>query len=163
MAGKSNGPRPDKLRYDLIPPDALEALAEVYTIGSKKYGDNDYLRGMEWSRIYGAMMRHLQLFWQGEKYDAEGFHHMAAVAWGALTLFVYSSRDLEEDDRSWCPLEVMPGLPDKEDMREWVDANLTKWENFEEEYLDKEFLPLDDDDGLLAGSPFISVGSRDAI
>jgi len=90
----------EKLRYDLLPPEALEALAEVYTIGATKYGDNNYLRGMDWNRIYGAMVRHLQAFWQGESFDKEdGQHHLAAVAWCAFTLLVYERRGIGVDNR----------------------------------------------------------------
>jgi hypothetical protein len=32
----------DKLRYDLIPPQALKALAEVLTFGANKYADNNW-------------------------------------------------------------------------------------------------------------------------
>ena len=35
-----------KLRYDLIPPRALEALAYVYTIGAAKYSDRNWEKGI---------------------------------------------------------------------------------------------------------------------
>ena len=89
-----------KLRFDLLPPEALEALVEVYTLGAAKYGDNQYLGGMAWSRIYASMMRHLQACWQGEDYDPEnGQLHLASLAWGAFTLITYMRRGLGTDDR----------------------------------------------------------------
>ena len=89
----------DKLRYDLIPPKALEELAKVYTIGAKKYGDYNWAKGMDWHRVIGAMMRHMETFRQGYSYDAEGFRHLAAVAWCAFTLMEYERRDTGRDDR----------------------------------------------------------------
>jgi len=105
MAGAAQDPtdHADKLRFDLIPPYTLERLAEVYTVGSIKYGDNDYLAGMDWHRVIGAMMRHLNQFRDGESIDPDGFHHLAAVMWGAATLMMYEKYELGKDDRELVP------------------------------------------------------------
>ncbi|MCB1466665.1 MAG: hypothetical protein KDK08_05880 [Rhizobiaceae bacterium] len=93
-----------KIRYDLIPADALHELAKVYTAGAAKYGDNNWLNGMSWSRCWGPLLRHAWKFWRGEEYDDEpggtGCHHMALVAWNAFALFVYATRRLGKDDRT---------------------------------------------------------------
>ena len=93
-----------KLRYDLIPPDALREVALVYTIGADKYGDNNYLGGLNYSRVIGAMMRHLEAFRCRESYDPDGQHHLASVAWFALTLIAYEQRGLGTDDRPYLTL-----------------------------------------------------------
>lgn len=100
MAGKASDPtdHADKLRYDLFPPSLAE-VAKVYTIGAKKYGDNDYLEGMAWSRVISAMLRHLWDWIWGKKIDEDGFHPLGAVAWGCLTLMQYEADGLGEDDR----------------------------------------------------------------
>ena len=90
-----------KLRYDLIPPYALEALAHVYTIGATKYGDDNYLHGMDWSRVGGALMRHYEAWREGEPEDQEdGQLHLASVAWCAFTLMVYDYYGIGNDDRA---------------------------------------------------------------
>jgi len=90
----------EKLRYDLIPPYALEKLAEVYTIGAKKYGDQNWRKGFAWSRIIGAMMRHLEAFRRGESVDPDdGQHPLASVMWCAATLMEFECFELGEDDR----------------------------------------------------------------
>ena len=82
----------DKLRFDLLPPKALELLAEVYTSGAKKYEDRNMEMGMSWGRVFGAAMRHLWAFWRGEDKDAEsGLYHLAHAAWCCLTLLDYVS------------------------------------------------------------------------
>ena len=43
-----------KLRYDLIPPEALEALVQVYTYGATKYAPDNWRNGIEWSRVFAA-------------------------------------------------------------------------------------------------------------
>jgi hypothetical protein len=91
-----------KLRYDLIPPEALEELARVYTIGAAKYADNGWLNEpMRWGRIYRAMIGHALKWWAGETYDqTDGQHHLSSVAWCAFSLMVYEKRHLGEDDRT---------------------------------------------------------------
>lgn len=90
----------DKLRYDLIPPDALEFLARVYTMGAKKYADRNWEKGISYSRIFGAIMRHLWAFWKGESIDTEsGLPHPAHAAWGCFALMHYMLHNADKDDR----------------------------------------------------------------
>lgn len=97
-----------KLRYDLLPDWAIEKLVEVYTIGAKKYGDHNYRKGMKWSRIIAAMMRHLSKAKRGLRYDlTDTQEHLSSVAWCALTLMEYQHYGLGEDDRL-CSIEVWP-------------------------------------------------------
>lgn len=88
-----------KIRYDLLPPDGLEALALVYTKGAEKYADRNWEKGMSWSRMIGSLARHIKAFEKGEVYDPEtGCHHMAMAAWNALGLCVYDLRGVGEND-----------------------------------------------------------------
>ncbi len=89
-----------KVRVDLLPPEAMFQLAKVYTIGADKYGDYNYMNGIKWSRIFGALLRHAWKFWAGERIDKEdGQHHLASVAWCALTLMEYERMAKKFDDR----------------------------------------------------------------
>ena len=100
MTDKGHKDDSSKLRYDLIPPHALAELARVYTIGGNKYGDDNYLKGMDWSRVYGALMRHVQAWWMGERFDGEDAQeHLASVAWCAFTLMTFESFGIGTDDR----------------------------------------------------------------
>lgn len=96
-------PRKDdagKNRYDLIPADALEELARVFTIGANKYGERNWEGGLPYGRVFAAMQRHAWAFWNGEETDPEdGQHHLASVAWGALVLLAYRQRGTGTDDR----------------------------------------------------------------
>lgn len=87
-------------RFDLLPPEALWALAEHYGKGAEKYEDHNYRRGYPWSWSYAALQRHAQAFWSGEDVDEEtGSHHLVAVAWHALTLYLFGLEHPENDDR----------------------------------------------------------------
>lgn len=89
-----------KARYDLIPPEALNELAKVYTKGAEKYGDRNWEKGMSWSRCFGSLCRHTWAFWRGEDYDEEtGCHHLAMVAWNAFAILTYYLRKTGTDDR----------------------------------------------------------------
>lgn len=89
-----------KLRWDLLPPFPMMKLVEVYSMGAGKYGDYNWRKGMAWSRIFAAMMRHAWNWWAGQKNDpVDGQHHLASVAWAALTLMQYEVDQTKFDDR----------------------------------------------------------------
>ena len=92
-----------KSGVDQIPPYILLELGEVYSFGSKKYGRGNWLLGIEWSRFYGSVLRHLLAFWMGEDYDEEShLSHLAHAMWGIAALRHFQVYDLGEDDR-WQP------------------------------------------------------------
>lgn len=94
-----------KRRFDLIPVDALEALADLYGMGAEKYGDRNWEGGFKWGRVFAAMMRHAWAWWRGETLDRQDFqHHLIAVAWCAFTLYQFDTKHDGEDDRSYTPL-----------------------------------------------------------
>jgi hypothetical protein len=89
-----------KLRWDLLPVYPMQKVVEVYSTGARKYGDYNWRKGMQWGRVYGAMMRHAWGWWGGEINDPiDGQHHLSSVAWGALTLMEYERICPEYDDR----------------------------------------------------------------
>lgn len=88
-------------RFDLIPSEALEAVARVYGTGSAKYSDRNWERGYRYGLSFAALMRHAWAWWRGEDTDNEsGESHLAHVAWHALTLMTFRSRRIGTDDRS---------------------------------------------------------------
>lgn len=90
----------DKLRFDLIAVEPLEEVAAIYTMGAKKYADNNWRKGLKWGRVFGAIMRHLWAWWRGQDLDPEsGRSHLAHAAWGCLTLMEYTKTHPELDDR----------------------------------------------------------------
>lgn len=91
----------EKIRPELFPPEAFEALCEVLTKGAKKYGDRNWEQGMSWSRIFGALMRHSWAWMRGQSYDPElKSHHMINVACNAIFLYIYETRKIGMDDRT---------------------------------------------------------------
>ena len=89
-----------KLRWDLMPDDALEKLVEVYTHGAIKYDEENWRKGMKWKRCIGSLKRHLKAFTTGEDIDADtGLMHTAQITWNALTLLWYQMEQVGDDDR----------------------------------------------------------------
>jgi len=89
-----------KPRFDLLPPEALKALAAHYGKGAEKYAARNWERGMDWCKCFASLERHSWAWMGGEDIDPEnGSHHMIAVAWNAIALFTYAMRNIGTDDR----------------------------------------------------------------
>lgn len=87
-------------RFDLIPAGALTTLARHYGIGARKYDDNQWRKGYEWSKSYAALQRHLNLWAGGQDIDEEtGSPHLAAGAWHCFTLLTFADEHPDFDDR----------------------------------------------------------------
>ncbi len=85
-----------KLRMDLIPPEFEEAVAEILTYGAQKYEDENWRKGINYKRVYGALRRHLLAWWRGEDYDNEtGFSHLWHAACNLAFLIVYEAHPSE--------------------------------------------------------------------
>ena len=89
----------DKPRLDLIPPEALIAVGEVFAYGAEKYEDWNWRKGMAHSRLVSALLRHLMAHQMGEDKDPEsGYTHLAHMACNALMLLgSYLSEDGVDD------------------------------------------------------------------
>ena len=91
----------DKPRYDLIPPEVLEALATVLSYGASKYDSRNWEKGMSWGRVYSALMRHMWAWWKGEDKDPEtGYSHLHHAITNLTFLIAYEQRKVGQDDRS---------------------------------------------------------------
>jgi hypothetical protein len=89
-----------KERFDLIPARPLFDLADVFTYGAVKYEDRNWEKGISYSRIFAAIMRHLWKWWKGENIDHESIlPHLAHAAWGCFVLLEYERTHREKDDR----------------------------------------------------------------
>ena len=91
-----------KAPYDLIPPEVLEAIAQVLGYGATAvYAPRNWEKGLRWGRVFAAMMRHLWAWWGGKNIDADsGFSHLWNAATCLSFLIAYEARGMTEwDDR----------------------------------------------------------------
>lgn len=88
-----------KLRIDLIAPEMERGLAEVLAFGANEYGDRNWERGMEWSRLYAAARRHMLKWWNKEGLDESGLSHLKHAMCDIAMLATYEERNAGIDNR----------------------------------------------------------------
>lgn len=89
-----------KPRLELLSVPAMEAIAEVMTFGAKKYAAHNWRKGFEWSRLFGAALRHLFAALRGEDKDPEsGLPHLAHAGCCVMFLLEHYLCNLGTDDR----------------------------------------------------------------
>lgn len=79
-----------KLPMDLIPPEAITAMAVRLGIGVKKHAPRNWEKGLRSTQVYAALMRHLTDWASGIDIDpdpdAEGSTHLEGVLINAAFL-----------------------------------------------------------------------------
>lgn len=89
-----------KVPMELLSPIALTKISEVLAFGAKKYQDHNWRKGLKWSRVAGAAIRHLLAWLGGEDKDVEsGLPHLAHCACCIMFLLEFSVTKPELDDR----------------------------------------------------------------
>lgn len=85
----------------LLDPVALREMARVLGHGAEKYAAHNWRKGMEWSRLYSAALRHLLASLEGEDADSEtGISHLAHAAVDLMFLLNYQLTGKGVDDRA---------------------------------------------------------------
>lgn len=89
-----------KIRMELFPSEAIEEISKVLTCGAQKYDGWNWARGMAWSRVFGATLRHLFAWAKGEDTDPEtGISHLAHAGCNICFLLYYERHHKSYDDR----------------------------------------------------------------
>ena len=84
LASKHDG---QKIQVELVPPAFIMQIAMVLGHGAKKYGANNWRKGLPWMRIYASTLRHLFAWAGGEDIDAEsGMSHLNHAATNIMFL-----------------------------------------------------------------------------
>lgn len=120
-----------------IDPDFILGIGRISEFGARKYHMRNFMMapGMEWSRVYESMLRHLFAWWGGEENDVgpdgeygptddedtnmkwSGLPHLLHVAWNVMVLYTYSRHEVYApgDDRP-STIEYAGGI-----WQEWRD------------------------------------------
>ena len=62
-------------------------LVALYTKGAEKYDARNWEKGIKFSSLFSAAMRHAWKWMGGEKYDPEdGQHHLIAACWNFFAI-----------------------------------------------------------------------------
>ena len=90
----------EKARLDLLSTPAMLGVGRVLTYGANKYAENNWRKGMKWSRLTAAALRHLFAFIGGEENDAEsGLPHLDHALCCLMFLSEYQKTGIGTDDR----------------------------------------------------------------
>ena len=88
-------PTQGKGRFDLITPFAEDRIAKWYELGSKKYADRNWEKGMPFSRYLDSAKRHINKYIKG----MEDEDHLAAACWNLMAIIHHEElKQLELDD-----------------------------------------------------------------
>lgn len=72
----------DDVRYDLITPIGLRRLAETYAEGGKRYGDDNWLKGMPAAECLNHCIKHIEQWRSGDRSE----DHLAHAAWNLFAI-----------------------------------------------------------------------------
>lgn len=100
----------EKVRLELIPPELIYGVGEILTFGAQKYAERNWEDGMKWSRVFGALMRHMWSWWGGKSGSTKNFafgdldietekSHLWHAGCCIAFLIAYEERGTGEDDR----------------------------------------------------------------
>ena len=93
----------EKPQLDLIPSSLLNAVGEILTMGARKYEPQNWRKGLKYSRVIAALMRHLNAWREGDSIDKESEKsHMWHVACNVAFLIefeMYPEKYKDFDDR----------------------------------------------------------------
>ncbi len=92
-----------KLRYDLVPVEALEEIVKVLTFGAGKYKPRNWEKGFDYGRVYAALERHMKEWWKnpGALDEDTKLSHLAHAGCCIFFLLTFEQRGMgkEFDDR----------------------------------------------------------------
>ena len=80
-----------KIRWDLLPMEALKRVATHYTNGAKKYEANNWRKGISTERFIESAFRHWAEYLLGKKDE----DHLSAVVFNVLGI-IYNEEKGEE-------------------------------------------------------------------
>lgn len=87
-------PSTGKGRFDLITPFGLARLARWYELGSQKYSERNWEKGIPFSRCFDSAMRHMNKYMMGMTDE----DHLAAACWNLLAIMHYEENGQKDLD-----------------------------------------------------------------
>lgn len=102
MSESSGGIKHDqgKPSLSILTKESLVAEARAFEYGASKYSRDNYKKGMEWSRVIDAALRHITEFNSKSDYDEESkLHHLWHAKACLAMLIYYVENKVGKDDR----------------------------------------------------------------
>lgn len=100
-----------KPMVSLVPTAPLLEVAKVLTFGASKYDAHNWRAGINYSRLYDAVLRHLLASKEGEDQDPEsGLNHLAHATCGLLFLLEYQLKNMHQFDDRFIVKKNLPSI-----------------------------------------------------
>jgi hypothetical protein len=81
----------DKPMWNLLDWEFIHEVVLVLTKGASKYSPENWKKGMNFSRPFNSLIRHVYSWWRGENNDPEtGCSHLAHACANLMFLFRYT-------------------------------------------------------------------------
>lgn len=94
---KDDGEKPD---MSLLSSIAIAKVAAVMTFGKKKYSANNWRKGLVYTRLLAAALRHIFAYLGGESKDPEtGISHLAHAMCDLMMVLEFEETRPDLDDR----------------------------------------------------------------
>lgn len=106
-----------KGRFDLVPLEALQRVAQLYERGADKYGDRNWELGQPLSRCFSSLLRHAMQAKAGH-FDED---HLAAVVFNAFAIMTFLER------RDELPAEIFDMDWDEEPLDDGPTCWIAEW------------------------------------
>jgi len=89
----------DKIRWELLPFKEIGEIAEIFTFGAKKYADDNWKSVKPFKkRYFGALMRHLTAWYEGERLDPESQRSHLAHAGCCLFFLMWGDNNKDSTE-----------------------------------------------------------------
>ncbi len=90
----------DKPHMAHLSPIAMKKIAQVMTFGAKKYDANNWRKGIVYTRLISASLRHIFAYLGRESLDPEtGISHLAHASCCLMMVLEFEETMPEMDDR----------------------------------------------------------------
>jgi len=91
MYGSARKDDKGKLQWHLFPWVAAREIVKVMMFGAIKYAKYNWMKGLNYSRVWDSSKRHLDEWWDGEDNDTEtGLSHLAHAGCCIMFLLTYT-------------------------------------------------------------------------
>lgn len=80
----------ESVRLDLIPVEGFIRTGGLYGRGAGHYGERNWEKGIPYSRMYESLLRHVFAWRRNDPKDTED--HAAAIAWFAMGVMYYDAQ-----------------------------------------------------------------------
>lgn len=116
----------NKAQLCLIPSEALTGMAKAFMYGAKKYNRYNFRKGIQYTRLTDAAMRHILQFLDREEADIESFESHVDHALASLAMLKYMIVNRPDMDDRYKPEPITQPIKEVESSKKEVSPEPSK-------------------------------------